>query len=597
MAFLPPVGVIPVDRKSPSVALYTDIPALLDWLRIYYPAHTVIGTFVTARDQKISYRVDAEPAYGTPGTLVNYTLTQVDWNRAEVGVALADITQTKTAATAAIAKLAGFTFKVFSPAQVINGVSAVLAIADSSGNTAAYWDINGTMYAPGGVIGPLTALTASITTATIATLTATAATLGGSQFTVLGSGYVGTNRAGLVVAGADGSVPFYIDLTGTVYAPGGLNVSNLVVTGNLSLAALTAAAATLGGSQFSLASGTRYVNGTLAQNVIQDAAGNVISYFGPDGMFYAPGGISAPNAVPGLGLAADGRVLINGMKMISSRNMVMWGDSLTAGSGASNTITKSVLGQTLTLLNDGRTATNQGLGGNQAQHIAARAAALPTYVTVVGGSIPATVTAVEVTPSIRLLDGSGIRTRAVTIAGVAGILSHDNTTVQAQAAPYYFTRTTAGNAVAVSGSSLATLDNSATADDLHVIWAGTNDLGYSDTAGIVARVQGAIRALVDNIRTPSKRFAVLTIIPGSRLPNDPNAFNALYYTQMLQINAWIAATYPSNFVDVTTPLITYGGNTDGSVPASLRIDIIHMNDTGYGVVAAELNKFILWKGY
>lgn len=96
MVWNPPQGVIPVDRKSPSAPTLGDIPAVLDWLRDYYPAHTVIGTFITARDQRLTYRVDGEPGYGTPGTLQNYTLTQMDWNRAEIDRALADLAQGQT---------------------------------------------------------------------------------------------------------------------------------------------------------------------------------------------------------------------------------------------------------------------------------------------------------------------------------------------------------------------------------------------------------------------------------------------------------------------------------------------------------------------
>ncbi|MCD0162691.1 hypothetical protein IHN63_15485 [Deinococcus sp. 6YEL10] len=50
---------------------------MLDWLRISYGGHTVLGLLMTDRETGTTYRVDAEPAYGTAGTLSNYALTPV----------------------------------------------------------------------------------------------------------------------------------------------------------------------------------------------------------------------------------------------------------------------------------------------------------------------------------------------------------------------------------------------------------------------------------------------------------------------------------------------------------------------------------------
>lgn len=91
MTWTPPTGVIPTDRKSPSVPALADIPAMLDWLRDYYPGNTVIGVLATARAERMTYRVDGEPGYGVTGTLANYTLTKLDWGRDLVDAALADI--------------------------------------------------------------------------------------------------------------------------------------------------------------------------------------------------------------------------------------------------------------------------------------------------------------------------------------------------------------------------------------------------------------------------------------------------------------------------------------------------------------------------
>lgn len=75
MSWTPPPGVTPIDRKPPSSPTFEDIPAVLDWCRIYYGGHTVLCMFITERATWTTYRIDGEPPYGTPGTTENYTLT------------------------------------------------------------------------------------------------------------------------------------------------------------------------------------------------------------------------------------------------------------------------------------------------------------------------------------------------------------------------------------------------------------------------------------------------------------------------------------------------------------------------------------------
>ncbi|WP_407543767.1 NosD domain-containing protein (plasmid) [Deinococcus radiomollis] len=63
MAFTPPAGVTPIDRKPPSAPTYADIPAVLDWLRGYYGGNTVRGLLITDRATGNTYRVDSESTY------------------------------------------------------------------------------------------------------------------------------------------------------------------------------------------------------------------------------------------------------------------------------------------------------------------------------------------------------------------------------------------------------------------------------------------------------------------------------------------------------------------------------------------------------
>ncbi|WP_407572147.1 hypothetical protein [Deinococcus altitudinis] len=60
-----------------TAATYAGIPAALDALRPKLPGNTVIGLNITNQATGTTYRVDAQPAYGTAGTAINYVLTPI----------------------------------------------------------------------------------------------------------------------------------------------------------------------------------------------------------------------------------------------------------------------------------------------------------------------------------------------------------------------------------------------------------------------------------------------------------------------------------------------------------------------------------------
>ncbi len=71
MAWVPPAGVTPADRRNPNTAFEADLPAMLDWLSSRYSGGHVLGLIVTARDTGHTYRVDGKDANG------NYRLTRL----------------------------------------------------------------------------------------------------------------------------------------------------------------------------------------------------------------------------------------------------------------------------------------------------------------------------------------------------------------------------------------------------------------------------------------------------------------------------------------------------------------------------------------
>src|SRR5690606_13221893 len=139
-------------------------------------------------------------------------------------------------------------------------------------------------------------------------------------------------------------------------------------------------------------------------------------------------------------------------------SIVCWGDSLTSASYP----------RILAKLT-GRPVTSRGVGGNTSAQIAARQGGRPTYMTLVGGRIPASgavrVESFTVTPmgiyGKQVIEGS--------IGGVAGVLRRISQET------YEFTRTTPGAAVEVPVALPFMPDVGETDFEIAVIWSRRNN--------------------------------------------------------------------------------------------------------------------------
>jgi 2C-methyl-D-erythritol 2,4-cyclodiphosphate synthase len=69
------IASLTTSRSVVTAANLAAIPAKLDSIRPGRPQHSTIGIFATDLSTSRTYRVDAEPPYGTAGTSLNYTLT------------------------------------------------------------------------------------------------------------------------------------------------------------------------------------------------------------------------------------------------------------------------------------------------------------------------------------------------------------------------------------------------------------------------------------------------------------------------------------------------------------------------------------------
>lgn len=257
--------------------------------------------------------------------------------------------------------------------------------------------------------------------------------------------------------------------------------------------------------------------------------------------------------------------------------LAFWGDSLTAGKGS--TSGHAVPAHVSSLLG-GRTYYQGGIGGQTSDEIAARAAAVPTIGTVLGGMIPAAATAVEVDDvSPALLDGAGTLQLTVRIAGVLGKLVHVN---GPPAQPYQFTRLWPGAATSSDSDAVVGVVFTDPLDEyVSVIWAGRNDTGGSNDT------ESAIGSIVAGA---TGHCLVLSVLTGAG-----EGIGTTTYDRITALNASLGATYGSAYLDVRELLSA--GTSDDTVPASLRSDTIHLNDAGYDLVSNAVAGAIAANGW
>lgn len=280
-------------------------------------------------------------------------------------------------------------------------------------------------------------------------------------------------------------------------------------------------------------------------------------------------------------------------RVLPMKSVCCWGDSLTAGSGIS-VAGKDYPSQLVALA--GRETYRASGSGQKSDQIAARAGAVPITLTVTGGVIPTSgsVACTGVAPDFMNTSG-GAMTLPVVIAGVPG------TMVWTTAGGYVFTPSIYPvTPVAAPPGTFCTPDLQGRDEWIWVPWMGRNNWYQPDT------VKANIAATIAQIKTMVKRFIVLGVVNAGSEPIGSSG-----HTNITAINAYLAATYPDNFIDIRRYLIDHGltdaGITPTSqdladiandvIPTSLRADDVHGKDAYYLIVAQRVAAFIAAKGW
>ena len=267
-------------------------------------------------------------------------------------------------------------------------------------------------------------------------------------------------------------------------------------------------------------------------------------------------------------------------KIVSGPDITCWGDSMTAGAGGGGTTYAGVLQSLLAGRGYPGTVFNRGVGGENSLTIAARAGGNPFMVLPVGGVIPSTVNAFEISllPINGLVPGplkQGASSYTGRLGDVPGTFSKTNVDTTYT---YFFTRSVAGAEIAANRPLPMYLDIGEQArGDITCIWIGQN--GPSDTRSI----QDA-KAIIQHLTALNKRFIVISK-PGGTSAQD--ADDALWF-----------AEFGRRFIPIRQYMVKYGladaGITptsqdlidmaNGTVPSSLRVDAVHWVAAGYTIL-------------
>lgn len=275
--------------------------------------------------------------------------------------------------------------------------------------------------------------------------------------------------------------------------------------------------------------------------------------------------------------------------LVAGSGIVAWGDSLTAGAGATGGSTGTATYPSIAqgLFSPRRAVVRQGVGGQTSTQIAARMNAVPILVTVSGGAIPASGSVAVTDKSVNVLVGSGGYTGSVRgwLAGVDGTMSTDGL------GNWSFARSVTGASAPVQANArFICAFGQYLRGYTAWLWLGRNGAQADHT------VLGDIAAAVASLG--HSRYLIGGILPST-------ADSGASLAQLATLNGQLASAYGDRFVNLPAILSAGANGTTedsadvaaGFVPRSLRSDHLHLNDAGYALVAQAFRAAHVAKGF
>ncbi len=263
--------------------------------------------------------------------------------------------------------------------------------------------------------------------------------------------------------------------------------------------------------------------------------------------------------------------------------IVCWGDSLTAGAGSKVSYPKALSEK---LVNEEYLTTNVinlGVGGENTNAIMARAGAID-IITVNSFTIPEKSTMVEVT--FTGLNGTNLvplklnsESFKATISGIEGVLSHEKSDGK-----FYFKRNVQGEEVKVAAKTKIIHEQSQLYKDyIPVIFMGQNG-GWNKEPSLLINQQ---QAILDKCGKNRGNFIIIGLTSGDDSSN-------------AKLEAAMEKHWGEHYINLRKTLCDEKVLTDygikctkedtesmkkGIVPACVRSDEIHYNESGYRILA------------
>ncbi len=312
----------------------------------------------------------------------------------------------------------------------------------------------------------------------------------------------------------------------------------------------------------------------------------------PDGFAYTVTILTQPTGYTcvvsnGTGIVEGENISSIAIKCSPTYTVFAWGDSLTAGS-LSGSYPKQ-----LALLLD-KSVYNGGIPGQTSTEIAAREGGVVPSLTLSLNQIPKSgaVSVSELSISLLRYEDKVVRILG-SINGVTGNLT------KAADDTYSFTRTSAGQAITNVDANIPFLISSADQRQsaINIFWLGRNNFG--DTLQVKADIAAAVAFL----NPQNNKFIILSILNGDYPSERADGGD---YDKIIELNNDLQLLYPDNYIDIRSYLINQYNPEDAQdiidfnnnvVPSSLRSDNLHLNTTGYDLVALEVFNFIEEHGW
>ncbi len=287
-------------------------------------------------------------------------------------------------------------------------------------------------------------------------------------------------------------------------------------------------------------------------------------------------------------LLAACSVAFSSLVFADSTSIVTWGDSLTAGAHASSP-SKAYPAELGRLL--ARTVANGGVGGETSREIAARQGGAPALLTFQGNVLTPRVKATTTKVSTFPITPQGPQQLWGTIAGVHGTLSAaSDSRGNRQLA---FKQDGMGQTVVVTAKTPFLPDTYGTESWINVFWLG--HMNRAETDQVVSDTAACVQSLTTG------HYVVLSV-----LTDASEGVGTWGHNNAAALNGRLSQMFPGHFLDVRKALIDaydpklpqdVADHAADTVPASLRSDIIHLNDKGYAIVAARVAAFVTQRGW